>query len=182
MSQNCITFQKIVPPAPPDNGGTQVYLGLDGKLYMQDSLGMTMPLGAGTGEPGPAGPPGPTGGPVEYFEQATEPLEAKTGDMWFTMDDVKILAPSGRWRSLRGRPGPQGDSLRGERGSPGPQGPKGERGPEGPPGPPGARGAQGLVGPKGDQGERGPEGPQGNPGNVGPRGPAGPTGPPGSTT
>lgn len=80
--------------------------------------------------------------------------------------------------SLRGEPGPQGET-----GATGPQGPKGEIGPAGPAGEQGPQGPKGDIGPAGQQGEKGdtgPQGPQGPKGDTGPQGPAGADGQPGA--
>lgn len=75
--------------------------------------------------------------------------------------------------SLRGEPGPQGET-----GATGPQGPKGEIGPAGPAG---EQGPQGDTGPQGEKGETGPAGPQGERGETGPKGAQGEPGVPGYT-
>lgn len=67
--------------------------------------------------------------------------------------------------SLRGSPGPKGDT-----GQAGPPGPKGDIGPDGPPG---IKGDVGPVGPPGLKGDPGPSGPQGDVGPIGPSGPKG---------
>lgn len=73
--------------------------------------------------------------------------------------------------SLRGEPGPQGET-----GATGPQGPKGDIGPAGPAG---EQGPQGDTGPKGDTGETGSQGPKGDTGATGPKGDKGEQGPQG---
>lgn len=78
--------------------------------------------------------------------------------------------------SLRGEPGPQGET-----GATGPQGPKGEIGPAGPAGEQGPQGETGPQGPKGDTGETGPQGPQGIQGETGPAGADGAQGQKGDT-
>ena len=175
--QDCIDLHKIPPPPAPENGSLRIFLGTDGKLYSCDSSGIVFPLGSGAaGEPGPQGPQGPAGGPIQFFEQELEP-DARPGDFWFSSEDVRILAPSGEWRSLIGPRGPAGEGIRGLQGIAGPQGLKGERGEQGLIGQTGQRGAPGPQGEKGERGPEGPAGPQGVQGPVGPRGPVGPQGP-----
>lgn len=91
--------------------------------------------------------------------------------------------------SLRGEPGPQGETgetgLQGPKGEIGPagpadeQGPQGETGPQGPKGDTGATGATGPAGPQGEKGDTGPAGPIGPKGDTGNTGPIGPQGPQG---
>lgn len=178
MAQDCLTLKRIPPPPAPEPDSLHLYLGHDAKIRVMDSSGTVHEIGEGAaGAPGPQGPRGPAGGPIEFFEQELEPT-ARPGDLWFTADDVKILAPSGIWRSLIGPRGPAGESIRGPQGIIGLPGPKGDRGPEGPPGQTGQRGPEGPVGEKGDRGPEGPIGPPGEKGPTGPRGAPGPQGPP----
>lgn len=99
--------------------------------------------------------------------------------------------------SMKGDPGPSGQSIVGPKGDtgsqgvPGPPGLQGKTGNTGAAGPQGfqgrtgntgATGPQGIPGQKGDSGATGPTGPQGVSGQaiVGPIGPVGPVGPPGT--
>lgn len=179
MAQDCLSLKRIPPPAPPEGDSLHIFLDRSGRLCTMDASTRIRELGEGVaGAPGPQGPRGLAGGPIQFFEQEEEPLEARPGDQWFTADDVKIFTPSQKWRSLVGPRGMQGEGLRGPQGAIGVPGPKGERGPEGPTGQTGQRGPEGPQGPKGERGPEGPPGPPGEKGPMGPRGAPGPQGPP----
>jgi trimeric autotransporter adhesin len=183
MAQDCLTLKRISPPPAPESDSIHLYLGPGEKVRVMNADGMSWEVGEGAaGERGPCGPPGPAGGPLKFFEQELEPRNATAGDLWFTEDDVRILSPLGRWRSLIGPRGFAGAGERGPQGAIGPQGPKGDQGAQGMIGQTGQRGPDGPIGPKGDRGAEGPPGPQGERGMTGPRGAPGPEGRPGTAT